>query len=143
MAKQVTKDFSIVGSSFKQGGQLVDSLKPGEVLFLVREPTNQYDKNAVLVIKKLPPTPDGQKRHATLGYVPRGMAVLIAPLMDAGVNVIARKAPNKLYGVCQVAYIPPDNAPPAPPEKTTRGAERTKEIPDGQESSADEAAPTE
>lgn len=98
---QVTKTFSITGSMFRPGASdLIKRLRPRQPLTLVREPRNQYDANAVLVTWG----------NRMLGYLPRGLAREIAPLLDANVKVIAQKANNPLYGVCQLAYIRPDDA---------------------------------
>ncbi len=80
---------------------LIRKLRPGQVITLEREPKNLYNKNAILVMLG----------NRALGYLPRGLASQIAPLMDKGVKVIARKGLNPLYGVCQLAYIPPHITP--------------------------------
>jgi len=99
---QVTKDFSIMGSTLKPGGNLnaasmIGRLRPGQKLSLRRQPGNPIDHRAIYVMWGTWP----------LGYVPAGLAAIVAPLMDAGVNVIAQKAPNGMFGVCQLAYIEP------------------------------------
>jgi hypothetical protein len=48
-------------------------------LELEREPNNEYDKNAIRVAHG----------GAKLGYVPRELAQILAPLMDAGLPVRA------------------------------------------------------
>lgn len=114
MAAQVTQIFSLMGSTFIQGAtSLGDRLRPGQLLALVREPTNKAHKNAVLVM--------WGKRG--LGYVPRNLADTIAPLMDAGVKVIVRKAPplkgfGAFRGILELAYIPPDSTE-APAEEVS------------------------
>jgi hypothetical protein len=85
------------GGNVNASNQIKD-LKINQPLTLVRQKDNPADTNAVMVMW-------GQ---FALGFLPRGLAAKIAPLMDAGVKVICRKAPNALYGVCQLAYIPPD-----------------------------------
>jgi hypothetical protein len=109
MAQQITKDFSIMGSTLKPLGNAnasnqIKQMKPGQTLALRRQPDNPADPNAVLVF--FGPMP--------VGFLPRGLAAKVAPLMDKGQQVIARKARNALYGVCQIAYIPDD--PPATEE---------------------------
>lgn len=107
--RQVQKDFSIMGSTLKPLGNInastmIGRLKGGQVLALKRQPDNQHDKNAIIVMYG----------PYALGYVPRGLAAQIAPLMDDGVKVIVRKAMNALYGVCQLAYLAPAPKPAAP-----------------------------
>ncbi len=87
---QVNKNFTIMGSSFCPGaGALIDQLRPNQILTLVREPTNLHDGNAVKVMW-------GARQ---LGWVPRGLAAAIAPIIDAGSEVIVRKAsPLKEFG---------------------------------------------
>lgn len=59
----------------------VESLEPGELLELRREPENPYDENAVQVIRIL----SGQM----LGYMQRDYARIVSPLLDAAIPVIA------------------------------------------------------
>ena len=106
--KQTTKEFSIVGSSFRPGASnLISRLRQGQSLLLVREPKNKYDQNAVLVVWS----------NRALGYIPRGLAAKIAPVLDAGKSVICRKARTPNYGVCELAYIPLDENPPTETEE--------------------------
>lgn len=64
-----------MGSSFYQGaGTRIAGLGLGQKLRAVREPTNQYDTNAVAVFVL----------NQQLGHFPRGFAAEVAPLMDAG-----------------------------------------------------------
>jgi hypothetical protein len=103
---QVMKRFSIVGQILIPGASdTIKRLQPQVELELLRVRPGMKlggvivpdDPNSVAVAY--------QKRH--IGYLPRGLAAEIAPLMDAGVKVIARKAPDALEGVCQIAYIAP------------------------------------
>lgn len=48
-------------------------------LFLVREPRNKADGNAIKILAK---TDD--KKTVQIGYIPRKDASILAPLMDAG-----------------------------------------------------------
>lgn len=104
MAEQVNKSFTLMGSSFIPGaGALIDRLKANQPLDLLREPTNEHDANAIKVMW-------GQQQ---LGWLPRGLAATIAPIMDAGVKVICRKAPplprfGSYRGILELAYVPPD-----------------------------------
>ena len=129
---QIEKQFSIVGSSFVLNADAyIRRLRAGHALTLMREPTNKYDGNAILVLF-------GKQK---LGYVPRGLASQIAPLMDAGVNVIAIKDKNPLYGVCRLAYVPP--AVPVAAEQAVEDAAAAQAEADGQPASEFEAPPTE
>ena len=118
-AGQIVKDFVLTRVNLIPGAHaIVQRLRQGTNLFLARDPKDRYDPNAIMVIHAAP------GRKSKIGYLPLDLAKELAPLMDAGVNIIARKAPNPLYGVCQVAYIPPpkeltqqdlDEATPLPP----------------------------
>ncbi len=46
---------------------------------LIRDRSNQYDKNAVAVMASV----NGSRAYQ-MGYLPKALAVLVAPLMDAG-----------------------------------------------------------
>jgi hypothetical protein len=113
--KQVTTDFTLARTSLIMGAYaLAKNMRQRQHLVLVREPTSTVSPNDVMVV-----LPGAANRK--IGYLPPGLANKIAPLMDKGVKVIAQKAPNVLYGVCQLAYIPPDEEPvveaaPAPVE---------------------------
>lgn len=102
-AGQIVTDFAIARINLIPGAHaIVERLRGGQTLLLYRDPKDQFDPDhAIMVVVPAP----GSKRK--VGYLPSGLAKELAPLMDAGVNIIARKAPNPLYGVCQVAYIPP------------------------------------
>lgn len=106
---QINRDFTIMGSSFCPGaGQLIDKLKPNQILALVREPTNSHDANAVKVMW-------GARQ---LGWVPRDLAATIAPIMDADVQVIVRKAPplkrfGAYRGILELAYVQEEEVPNA------------------------------
>lgn len=94
---QVTKIFSVVGTSFRPGAtDMLKRLRLGQPLELVREPTNKYDANAVMVCF-------GKRQ---IGYLPRGLAAEVAPLMDKGIKVISRRANDAREGVCELAYMP-------------------------------------
>lgn len=79
----INKQVSIVGSSFHPGaGNWIMKLRGGEQLRLEREPGNKYDTNAIGV--------HIFQQH--LGYVSRGLAAELAPRMDAGLQITARKS---------------------------------------------------
>ena len=52
---QTTNDFhffsSIAGSTFCNGQEIIKTLKEKDILTLIREPTNKFDKNAIAVFK--------------------------------------------------------------------------------------------
>lgn len=122
MAAQVSRTFTIMGSSFLPGaGGLIDRLKPNQMLAFKREPTNQHHANAVLVMW-------GERK---LGWLPRQLADTIAPLMDAGVQVIVRKSPpikgfGAYRGILELAYIPPDPVGTAEAPATEEAPNATK-----------------
>ena len=78
----------------------------GEPLILKREPELKYDTNAVAVY--LPSKVGGDKQ---LGYVPRGLAAELAPIMDAGTEVTAVRARTALEGVILLTW---DDGKPEP-----------------------------
>ena len=69
------------GANFREPEEkdAVSALSVGDPLTLEREPTNQYDENAIMILNA-----DGTLH---LGYVGREFAEDIAPLMDAGHTV--------------------------------------------------------
>ena len=107
-AGQVVKAFTLARVNITVGAHsVVQRLRQGQPLILARDPKDQYDpEHAVMVIAA--PSPG---RKYKIGYLPPGLAKEVAPLLDAGVNVIARKGHDPRYGVCQLAYIPPADAP--------------------------------
>ena len=66
------------GVSFRpiEAKTIVNDLVAGSVLLLEREPGNQYDPNAVMVLEP--------ESRTHLGYVAKEIAVELAPLMDEG-----------------------------------------------------------
>ena len=104
--KQVTTDFTLARTSLIMGAYAIaKNMRQNQPLLLIREPTSKVSPNDVMVV-----LPQGQINRK-IGYLPPGLAEKIAPLMDKGVKVIARKAPNVLYGICQLAFIAPDEPP--------------------------------
>jgi len=118
-AGQVVKDFTLARINLIPGAHaIVKRLRQGVSLQLARDPNDRHDPNAIMVIVTMPPA-----KKIKIGYLPLGLAKELAPLMDAGLNIIARKAPNPLEGVCQVAYIPPAQPAPPPATETAPAAE--------------------
>jgi hypothetical protein len=88
---------SIVGTTFYHGaGSLLQRLRPGSPLRIVRQPTNRYDKNAIAVYWSNTP----------LGHLPRSLAAELAPKMDAGTEIKICAA-NSSY-VLQLEWDEPD-----------------------------------
>ena len=66
---------NIAGTTFLDLEDIEPKLKKHQLLVLKREPKNEYDDNAILIL-----TEDGQK----LGYVPQEKNEVLSNLMDAG-----------------------------------------------------------
>ena len=66
---------NIAGTTFLNLEDIEPKLKKHQLLVLQREPKNEYDGNAILIL-----TEDGQK----LGYVPQEKNEVLSNLMDAG-----------------------------------------------------------
>lgn len=95
---------SIAGSSHYPGAvEQIVRLHPGQQLLVVREPKNPYDVNAIAV----------HLRNQKLGYFPRGFAAAFAPIIDAGLKVIAHKSRDPRFaqsGVIVVEWEVPDGS---------------------------------
>lgn len=108
-ANQVVRKFSLARVNLIMGAHgVVEKLRQGQGLALARDPKDAFDPNAVFVVART------VRGNVKIGYLTAQLAAEIAPLMDAGVRVIARRAPDARYGVCELAYIPPP--PPLPPQ---------------------------
>lgn len=59
---------------------LAERLKPGDRLFLIREPNNEYDSNAILVLNQ---------KEQKLGYIPKANNPMLAKMMDEGLPLYA------------------------------------------------------
>ena len=66
---------NIAGTTFLDLEDIEPELKKHQLLILKREPNNEYDNNAILIL-----TEDGRK----LGYVPQEKNEVLSNLMDAG-----------------------------------------------------------
>ena len=73
-AYQPLFDFCIAGGYYHALPEVLDELRPGVLLELVREPDNPYDANAIAV--------HWQGRR--VGYVPREANTEVARMMDEG-----------------------------------------------------------
>jgi len=72
----------IVGVSFEGRQDVIAGLRAGEVLELRRQPDNPHDRNAIAV----------HYGNLQLGYLKKGIAVHVAPLIDGGARYRARVA---------------------------------------------------
>jgi hypothetical protein len=96
------RQVNIVGSSFQPGaGDWIAQMGPGQQLRVEREPKNKYDTNAVAIYIF----------QQKLGYLPRGFAAEVAPIMDAGYVLSATKSRDPRFagsGVMIVEWELPD-----------------------------------
>jgi hypothetical protein len=66
------RTYSIVGMNYIKTEDIVAALKPGTAVTLVREPNNEFDKNAIAVWV------DGQR----VGYIPKKTNEALAGFID-------------------------------------------------------------
>ena len=80
----------IAGTSHAEAAKAnADSIKPGLQLTLRREPSNEYDGQAISVL-----LPSGER----IGYIPQKHNPVISRLMDAGKLIFARVTESELKG---------------------------------------------
>ena len=72
---------NIAGTTFLNLKDIEPNLKKNQLLVLKREPKNEYDDKAIMIL-----TEDGQK----LGYVPQEKNEILSRLMDAGKLLFGR-----------------------------------------------------
>ena len=72
---------NIAGTTFLDLDEIEPELKKYQLLMLIREPKNENDDKAILIL-----TEDGQK----LGYVPKKKNEVLSNLMDAGELLFGR-----------------------------------------------------
>lgn len=97
---------NIAGASFRDGAkEAVTSLKPGQSLRLVREPSNSYDKNAVAVF--LDGYAEGRRppRSIQLGYIPAKWSGTVAAAMDSNRFHVWAVKEGKLWGTLTIYWI--------------------------------------
>jgi hypothetical protein len=89
-------DSSVAGFRYYKGEEIWKKLEPGRRLDLKREPGNQFDYDAVEIYHE----------KEKIGYIPRSDNMVIAQLMDKGVDIKARisgisesGSPNERVGV--------------------------------------------
>jgi hypothetical protein len=69
-------NFMVAGTSYEGRSELIETdLRPGQALYLVRDPHNKHDKNAVEICLA---------NGRGIGYVPREDAREMAPFLDKG-----------------------------------------------------------
>jgi hypothetical protein len=73
--------FAVRGTSYHKVAERQGDLSPGRQLRLVREPSNKFDSNAVAVY--------AWRGRAPVGYVNKQNAKRLAPVMDAGTDMVA------------------------------------------------------
>lgn len=66
------KSYSIVGIYHAKAEDVVRAMKPGDSVILIREPNNQYDRNAISVWF------DGRR----IGYIPKKQNAALALFID-------------------------------------------------------------
>lgn len=77
--------YSIVASQHIDGAEsFVRTLQPGVPALLVREPGNEYDKNAIAVYV------DGKK----IGYVPKKQNAVLAQFIDQNGSLLPPPSPS-------------------------------------------------
>ena len=74
-------DCNVAGTTFLDLDDIEPRLKKHQLLMLKREPNNEYDNNAIIIL-----TEEGQK----LGYVPQDKNEVLSKLMDAGKLLFGR-----------------------------------------------------
>lgn len=79
----------VAGTSYLNLKEIEPNLQIDEILLTRREPGNEFDEFAILIL-----TQKGEK----LGYVPRDKNEILARLMDAGKLVIAKIVWKKWIG---------------------------------------------
>ena len=111
-------NFMVAGVTYQGRADLIDKyLIPEQAVFLLREPTNSYDRNAVEI---------RTVHNVQIGYVPREYAAEMAGMLDAGFRQIAY-CTKILEG--KRAPIPIVQLALYRPEATVAGAIAPSEIP--------------
>jgi hypothetical protein len=90
-------NFMIAGSAFEERPEAIgEHLHEDDKVFLCREPDNPKDANAIRIFAGVAAQPNAGDEETTLrldayeiGYVPRGIAAQMAPLLDSGYKQIA------------------------------------------------------
>ena len=75
--EEIPYTINVAGVSWENRQELIKELKVDSEVILLRDPTNQYDKNAIAV---------KTKENIQIGWVPKKIAEVLAPEIDAGIN---------------------------------------------------------
>lgn len=79
----ITKVSGVTHGKRQKALEHLSRYKPEDIrIFLQREKTNTFDKNAVQVIASV-----RNKGAYVIGYLPRALALFIAPLLDTGSTI--------------------------------------------------------
>lgn len=70
----IGKRIKLSGTAFNGRNDRIDRINIDDIVQLVREPNNKYDVNAI----------DVRNHKGSLGYIPKKLAAILAPMMDAG-----------------------------------------------------------
>ncbi len=82
--------FSVAGSQFYDGDSIINDLKVGDLLELVTEPNNPFDKFAVII----------KYQDKQIGYIPRSDNRYIARMLEQGMQLD-----------CEILSLKPDEDP--------------------------------
>ena len=77
----------VVGVTFEGRQEIIKQLNKDDVITIRREPTNKFDKNAIMVVSE-----KGQ-----VGYIGKDYATILAPMMDGGTQFEAKIAELDVY----------------------------------------------
>jgi hypothetical protein len=119
-------NFMTAGAAYEGRPETIrENLSEGQRVFLIREPANAYDPNAVCLCIMVRDGRLEQQGETTLtlpcldiGYVPRDVAAEMAPLLDAGyrhiancVKILTQAARGPIPVIDASLYHPEGNAP--------------------------------
>ena len=82
--------FSVAGSQFYDGDSIINDLKVGDLLELVTEPNNPFDKFAVII----------KYQDKQIGYIPRSDNRYITRMLEQGMQLD-----------CEILSLQPDEDP--------------------------------
>ncbi len=82
--------FNVAGSQFYDGDSIINDLKVGDLLELVAEPNNPFDKFAVII----------KYQDKQIGYIPRSDNRYIARMLEQGMQLD-----------CEILSLQPDEDP--------------------------------
>jgi single-stranded-DNA-specific exonuclease len=75
----------VAGVTYENRQAILAQLRGNEFVKIVPEPDNAYDPNALAVwvaLSETPDAPDGSSVTQHVGYIPKELAKVIAPLLD-------------------------------------------------------------